>query len=244
MKKPIIGVSGSWITDQGGMFPGYHRSYVNDDYISSVTMAGGVPYIVPFNEDPEVTKAQVEQLDGLILSGGHDVSPEFYNQEPQQQLGEIWPERDKFDFALIAAAEEKGIPILGICRGAQILAVYHGGNLYQDLSLYPKEVLKHEQGHTPTLKSHSVMIQDGSIFQKIFQTNEMMVNSFHHQLIGTLPEFLQAEVHAKDSVIEGFVNTKYPNLEIAIQWHPEMLHRVDPKMMRLFEYFIKQAKGV
>ena len=182
-KQPIVGISGSWIIDQDGMFPGYHRSYVNDDYIDAVIQAGGIPFIIPFNQNKDVIKSQIEQIDALILSGGHDVTPRFYNEEPSQKLGEIWPERDEFDFYLIKSAEKKEIPILGICRGAQILTVYHGGSLYQDLAEYSKEALKHDQHQTPTMHSHSVKIEDNSIFQSIFDTDNMLVNSFHHQLI-------------------------------------------------------------
>ena len=100
-KKPIIGISGSIIVDSGTPFPGYHRSYVNDDYIDSVIQAGGIPFIIPFNTDKEVIKDEITHLDGIILSGGHDVDPLNYHQEPRQKLGTTFPERDVFDFSLI-----------------------------------------------------------------------------------------------------------------------------------------------
>ena len=121
MTKPLIGVSGSVIIDDGGIFPGYHRSYVNEDYIDSVVKNGGVPFIIPFTEDDDVIKQQLDNVQGLILSGGHDVDPHLYGEEPEQKLGKTWPARDRFDMRLLKLAEEKGIPVLGICRGAQII---------------------------------------------------------------------------------------------------------------------------
>lgn len=104
MKKPVIGISGSVIIDGGGNFPGYRRSYVNEDYVYSVIKNGGIPYIIPFNEDEEVIGMQMEHVDGLILSGGHDVTPRFYGQEPLIKLGGVYPERDTFDFRLLENA--------------------------------------------------------------------------------------------------------------------------------------------
>ena len=129
MNKPIIGISGSVIIDNGGIFPGYRRSYVNEDYVDSVVQNGGVPYIIPFTEDDEVIREQLNYVQGLILSGGHDVDPRFYREEPLQKIGATWPERDHFDMRLLKLAEENGIPVLGICRGAQIINVAHGGKI-------------------------------------------------------------------------------------------------------------------
>ena len=114
MTKPIIGISGSVIIDDGGIFPGYHRSYVNEDYVDSVVQNGGVPYIIPFTENDEVIREQLNHVQGLILSGGHDVDPRFYGEEPMQKIGATWPERDHFDMRLLKLAEENGIPVLGI----------------------------------------------------------------------------------------------------------------------------------
>ncbi len=107
MDKPIIGISGSEIIDEGGMFPGYRRSYVNEDYVDSVVKNGGIPFIIPFTENDEVIKEQLDHVQGLILSGGHDVDPHLYNEEPLQKLGTTWPERDHFDMLLLKLAEEK-----------------------------------------------------------------------------------------------------------------------------------------
>lgn len=135
VKKPVIGISTNIIIDSGGMFPGYHRSYVNRDYIRSVLAAGGVPVMLPMTDDKEAVKQALSLCQGLILSGGQDVYPLYYGQEPHRALGEVCPERDDFDYELYRLAREMDIPVLGICRGAQIIATAEGGSLYQDLCL-------------------------------------------------------------------------------------------------------------
>lgn len=122
-KKPIIGISSSVIVDDSGNFAGYKRAYVNKDYVDAVVRAGGVPLIIPFTTDKEVIISQVQVIDALILSGGHDVSPYNYGQEPNPKLGETFPERDTYDMLLLEESKKRNLPILGICRGSQIINV-------------------------------------------------------------------------------------------------------------------------
>ena len=231
--KPIIGISGSIIIDDGGIFPGYRRSYVNDDYIDSVIQNGGIPYIIPFKE-------QLLNVQGLILSGGHDVDPHNYGEEPEQKLGDIWPERDKFDMRLLKLAEENGIPVLWICRGAQIINVYHGGTLYQDLSYRKEKTLKHSQCQTPTLLTHTVKTIAGTKIAELLGKKEMQTNSFHHQLIKDVADDFKVSARCVDGVVEAIENEDAS--VIAVQWHPEMLHRVVPYQNNLFKYIIDNAK--
>ncbi|WP_294761708.1 gamma-glutamyl-gamma-aminobutyrate hydrolase family protein, partial [uncultured Lactobacillus sp.] len=144
MTKPIIGIAGSEMIDSGGMFPGYRRSYVNEDYVDSIVKNGGIPFIIPFTENDDIIKSQMEYVQGLILSGGHDVDPHLYSEELSPKIGPIWPERDHFDMLLLKIAEESNKPVLGVCRGAQIINVAHGGSLYQDISYRSEQTLKHE----------------------------------------------------------------------------------------------------
>lgn len=239
MVKPIIGISGSRIIDQQGPFPGYHRSYVNEDYVDSVIQNGGIPYIIPFNEDPAVTKAQLANVDGLILSGGHDVDPRLYGEESLPAIGAIWPQRDAFDMLLLQEAEKHHKPVLGICRGAQILNVAHGGSLYQDISYRDEPTLKHSQGHTPDLETQSITLTPGSYLANLFGKDQLSVNSFHHQLIKKVGKGLHAVAQAKDGVIEGLENEDGSIL--GVQWHPEMLHRSDQEMNKLFSDLVNKS---
>ena len=239
MTKPIIGISGSRIIDQQGPFPGYHRSYVNENYIDSVIQNGGIPYIIPFNEDPEVIIAQVTNIDGLILSGGHDIDPRLYGEESLPRIGEIWPQRDKFDCRLLQEAEKNHKPVLGICRGFQLLNVVHGGSLYQDLSYRDKTTFKHNQGHTTDLETQTIMLTPDSYLANLFGEEQLSVNSFHHQLIKKVGKGLWPVAKAKDGVIEALENKD--GSVLGVQWHPEMLHLSDQKMNKLFSDLITKS---
>ena len=242
MTKPIIGIAGSEMIDSAGMFPGYRRSYVNEDYVDSVVKNGGIPFIIPFTEADEVIKSQMAHVQGLILSGGHDVDPHLYGEELMPKIGPIWPQRDHFDMLLLKIAEEANKPVLGVCRGAQIINVAHGGSLYQDISYRSEQTLKHEQGHTPDLPTHKVTIKKNSLLAKTLGKTECMVNSFHHQLIKKVAPDLLEVADASDGVPEGLENKQ--GTVLAIQWHPEMLHN-NPNtkyMNNLFKFVVKKAK--
>ncbi|MCD7113005.1 gamma-glutamyl-gamma-aminobutyrate hydrolase family protein [Limosilactobacillus agrestis] len=239
MDKPIIGISGSRIIDQHGPFPGYNRSYVNDDYIDSVIQNGGIPYIIPFNEDVTVTIAQFANVDGLILSGGHDIDPRLYGEESLPKIGEIWPARDAFDMLLLKEAEKQQKPVLGICRGAQLINVAHGGSLYQDQSYRQELTFKHNQGYAPDLETQSVTLEEGSYLASLFGKKHLSVNTFHHQLIKEVGKDLRSVAYAKDGVIEALENSD--KSIIGVQWHPEMLHRSDPAMNKVFIDLINKS---
>lgn len=242
MTKPIIGIAGSEMIDDSGLFLGYRRSYVNEDYVDSVVQNGGVPYIIPYTANEEVIKSQMEHVQALILSGGHDVDPHLYGEELKPNIGEIWPARDHFDMLLLKIAEKMGKPILGICRGAQIINVAHGGSLYQDVAYRNEQTLKHDQGHTPDLPTHGVRVKEGSLLAKTLGKTEFLVNSFHHQLIKNIASDLIEVARASDGVPEGLENKE--GTILAVQWHPEMLHKnPDTKYMNnLFKFLVEKAK--
>ena len=240
-KKPIIGISSSVIADESGSFAGYKRAYVNKDYVDAVVRAGGVPLIIPFTTDKEVIVSQAQIIDGLILSGGHDVSPYNYGQEPNPKLGETFPERDTYDMTLLEESKKRNIPIIGICRGFQLINVAAGGTLYQDLSLIPGNVLKHFQGSKPTLKTHMIKIEENSVISSIFG-KETMVNSFHHQALDKVADDFRVVAKASDGVVEAIEHKTYKFL-VAVQWHPEMLAVECEKARELFVRFIEEAKN-
>lgn len=235
-KKTLIGISGSVLIDKGGMFPGYKRCYVNEDYVNSIVNANGIPVIIPITQDPSVIASQVELLDGLVLSGGHDVNPLLYNQEPTTKLGEIMPERDTFDFKLLELSKEKQIPIMGICRGMQIINVYHGGSNYQDNSDNENTYIKHWQGHSPSLATHTITTHEGSKCREMFG-EETTVNSFHHQSLNQIGKGLKVVATSKDGVVECIEHMDYPFM-IGFQWHPEMMAGNDLKTLNMFKQFV------
>lgn len=242
MKKPIIGISAGVLTDEGGMFPGYRRTYVNEDYITSVIKNGGIPLIIPMNNNLDVIKQQLEFIDGLLLTGGNDISPLKYNQEPEQKLGDLLPERDEFEFELLKLAKVREIPILGICRGCQLINVFHGGTLYQDLSYRKEKTLRHWQSHNPSQVTHSIKIKEDTKLSEMLKQEKILVNSFHHQIIKDIPRGFIPCAIAPDGVIEGIESTQYKFL-LGLQWHPEMLHDSVECMNLIFKSFINISNG-
>jgi len=203
------------------------------DYGRSVALAGGLP--VELTRDGDVSEI-VAHLDGLVLSGGADVEPVHYDEAPDEHLGETEPERDAWEFALYAAAREKGIPVLAICRGFQLVNVAHGGTLNQHVE--PDEGAGHPQweidGRTTT---HAVSCRSASLTAQVVGES-LDVNSLHHQTLATLGEGLVVGANASDGVVESFYSADQSVL--AVQWHPELLPAPDPT----FIWLVKTADEV
>lgn len=241
MKKPVIGLSGSHIFDDHGTFAMYPRAYVNHDYVQSILSAGGIPIILPFNENKDCIHDMIDCVDGLLLSGGHDVYPLYYGEEPLQGIGDVWPARDQFDFSLLDNAMKKKLPIMAVCRGHQVVNVFHGGTLYQDLKYDSKCIIKHSQGQTPSLPTHTVTIEADSRFAQIIEKSQMVTNSHHHQTVHRVGKGLRVTATAQDGTVEAMEGTDYPYL-VTYQFHPEMMASTSPDAMKLFVDFVNAAK--
>lgn len=218
---------------------GSQHQYVNDAYVSAVLNAGAAPVLVPATDCREAVSAVIEDCDGLILTGGCDVSPLEYGQEPAPKLGTVIPRRDRLDRMTCDSAYEKKIPIFGICRGMQFLNVYLGGTLYQDVHYYPHETIQHSQRSPRGETSHPVVVSENSWLYRVIG-ERILVNSWHHQLINRLAPTLKATAHSSDGVIEAFESIPDPSSSflIGVQWHPEELHSTHAEMANLFSSFI------
>ncbi|MBU3195894.1 gamma-glutamyl-gamma-aminobutyrate hydrolase family protein [Clostridium algidicarnis] len=236
-RKARIGISGSIIVDEGGMFPGYERAYVNDDYIKSVIKAGGIPVIIPLIKDENDIKEQLEMVDGIIISGGHDVNPLLYGEEPSQKLGGILPKRDDFDINLINLAMEAKKPILGICRGHQLLNVVNGGSLYQDLSFIEGCYIKHNQASLSNIPTHTIKIKEGTRLREILE-EETMCNSFHHLAIKEVAKGFIASAISKDGIVEA-IEYEGEEFVMGVQWHPEMMSAENENMLSIFTKLVE-----
>ena len=208
------------VTAPRRLVDGRERVTLNTTYVRALEGAGLVPLAVPTMLAADRAGAALAAVRGLVLTGGEDVAPARYGAAPHPRLGEVDPVRDAAELALIAAARARGLPILAICRGIQILNVALGGTLYQDLdSERPGPV-----PHNDETGRHPIHVEAGSLLERTLGTRAASVNSRHHQAIRDLAPGLAAVAWADDGVIEGAEPTdaKEPWM-VAVQWHPEDL---------------------
>jgi len=237
--RPVIGVTAEITVAQGGRFPGYRSVSIYEDYVKGVERGGGLPFVLPVTTDEDVTRAQAQAIDGLLLTGGADIDPLLYGEEPEEKLGAIEPERDVHELVLVKEAIRLGKPIFAICRGIQILNIALGGTLYQDLSYKPHSTLKHEQQSDPTALSHTVHVQEDTYLFGVFG-EKTQTNSFHHQAVKDIAEDLSVAATSLDGVVEGLEN--HERSIIAVQWHPERLARDHEQMQQLFTDFVDRVR--
>jgi putative glutamine amidotransferase len=209
----IVAVTATRRTDEGR-----ERIALNTAYVRALTRAGIAPLLVPPLLDPEQACAALDRVQGLVLTGGEDVEPSHYRARPHPQLEETDPARDAMELALIAGARARGLPLLAICRGIQILNVALGGTLYQDLPSERPSAIDHTDRHA----HHGLRIDPDSRLHRTLRTLETSVNSRHHQAIRDLAPALRATAWAADGVIEGAepADGGAP-WTLAVQWHPE-----------------------
>jgi len=236
-KLPIIGLSGTHAS--GG------AAQVNATYINAVLRAGGVPVVLPINDHPDVLKKMVASIDALIMTGGEDIDPlKYYNEEAIPAMGEIDPERDAFDIALIKLALERGIPLLGICRGHQLINVACGGTLYQDIPSQIKTgVLKHRQQAPSWYGTHQVKLEPNSILAKILGATTIVSNTFHHQAVKDVAPGFVVTGRTSDGVVETMEMKGNPRV-FSVQFHPEgpTSHGLDD-FFPIFTYLVGLAGG-
>lgn len=230
--KPFIGVT-SDIDEKGD-------TLVQTRYITAVRRAGGVPIVLPVGM--EAIDEVCAHLDGLLLIGGEDIDPSLFGEEPHQKLGKVFPQRDEMELALVKAMAQQDKPVLGICRGYQIMNVACGGTLYQDIhAQLADDLLQHNQLTDLEFATHLVDIVSDSILAECAGTSEIRVNTLHHQAVKEAPSPLVVTAMAKDGVIEAFESSEH-SFFVGVQWHPEALvKRDDATSLRLFERFVEAA---
>lgn len=237
MKKPVIGINSNRVIKLETEYSHSVIDAISNDYIESVIKAGGIPVILPILNDEESIRRQIELLDGIILSGGIDINPLAYNEEPSPKLGYIFPDKDTFDILLVRIACELNKPILAICRGHQILNVAFGGTLYQDLSDMEGCYIKHQQQTKDGAVTHTIDILKDSILHTILG-NSIVTNTFHHQAIKDLAPGFKVTAYSKDNVIEAIEKCN-SNFIVGVQFHPEIMTAYNNQnMLKLFESFI------
>ena len=224
--KPIIGLTVFYDKQGERTF-----SSISNNYINAVKLAGGIPILIPIEK--EALNDYVDMVDGFLFTGGADVNPILYGEAPIPKLGLISEERDSFEIKLFNKAYLTGKPILGICRGLQLINVALGGTLYQDIYSQIDDISIHNPNKLRDELQHSVVIQKDSSLYKILEHEEVETNSFHHQAVKTLGRNLRVTAKAKDNIIEAYDSMENPNL-ICVQWHPEDLVLKYPHFLQIF----------
>jgi len=216
---------------------------LRETYADAIFSAGGAPILLPLIPKRDYIETIVDRLDAVCLSGAiNDVDPLRYGREPKPGLGPVVPRRDETDMMLLAAAEERSLPVLAICFGIQSLNVYRGGTLIQDIPSDVKEPLKHMQGEVFWRHSHSINITEDSLLAGLARSTQTTVNSHHHQAIDIVGRDLEPVAWAADGVIEAVVNTRPGQFILGVQWHPEVNWHNDPLSQAIFSYLIAVAR--
>ncbi len=237
-KKPLIGITST--QEKGDNPPNYQ---IGKHYVKGVAKAGGIPVILPLLQEENEIKEMAKNLDGLLISGGVDMDPMIFAEEPHPKLGRVDPERDYFEKTILESFMEQGKAVFGICRGCQIINLVLGGTIYQDITAQiDKDLIKHSQNAPRWHATHSIEIEKGTLLEKIFSGNSAKVNSYHHQAVKEPAPGFIVSARAKDGVIEA-IESKDNQFLVGVQWHPEHLWEKDEKTFKLFQMFVNQARG-
>ncbi|MBQ4424790.1 MAG: gamma-glutamyl-gamma-aminobutyrate hydrolase family protein [Lachnospiraceae bacterium] len=246
MKDIFIGLTqnampaSEWIRKMEIAAKGQDFQGIAEDYLRFIEKAGGIPVILPTTDDFEKARTLWARMDGFVLSGGHDVDPSLYGEEKRPSCGNTFPKRDLYEKELLRFAMENGKPVLGICRGIQLINAALGGSDHQDLE--EDGFRKHSQFDIPrNMASHTVQLREGSPLEAIFGKRELGVNSFHHQAVKDLAPGLTADAVSEDGVIEALHIPGQPFL-LAVQWHPEMMADSE-EQAKLAQALIRACRG-
>ena len=244
--RPTIGIPTQNLHSIDGIPPGLPSSWVmNQRYFYAATDAGGVPWMIPlFHDDLDTLRCVYERLDGILLAGGVDMEPSRYREPPHAKLGNTDPARDAVELQLALWAIEDGKPLLGLCRGLQVINVALGGSLHQDLEDEYPNAIKHDYFPTAGFErdylAHEVEVAGGSRLARTFGTGRVTVNSMHHQGLKRLGAALVPSAVAPDGLVEA-AELPGDDFVVGVQWHPEVLEGKDPRTRLLFESFTDAA---
>jgi putative glutamine amidotransferase len=247
-RRPLIGISTQTMHSIDGIPEGLPASWMmNQRYIQAVAEVNGAPVMIPLlDQDLETLRSVYESLDGVLIPGGVDMDPHTFGEKRGPRLGRIDPARDTVELQLTRWAIEDKKPLLGLCRGSQVINVAQGGSLYQDLEAEYSHPIKHDYfptaGFSRDYLAHPVSVVAASRLGQILERTEVQVNSMHHQGVKRLGKGLLVSALAPDGLIEG-IESSNGHFMVGVQWHPESLVDHDTGMRRLFSTFIDASAG-
>ena len=228
----MIGITGNYNQETCTLAEGYYQS---------VLKAGGIPFIIPPFYETDCLGELLDRLDGIIFSGGGDINPLLLGEEPIKELHGITPERDQQELLLARLAYDRQIPMLGICKGIQVINAALGGTNYQDIHTQMEGIrIKHSQDQDRRYPSHQVSLTKGSLLEKFFG-EELAVNSFHHQACKEAAPGMKVTAMSTDGVIEAIESTEFKSI-MGVQWHPETyILRNSTEMLPIFEWLVQES---
>lgn len=246
-RRPTIGVTTQTLQAIDGIPAGLPTSVVmNQRYYEAVAAAGGAPVLIPLLEDEDALRATYEACAGILIPGGVDMDPATYGEAPHEKLGRIDPDRDRVELQLTRWCIEDKKPLLGLCRGLQVINVAQGGTLFQDLDAQLVGAIRHDYFPTYGFErdhlSHNVAVEPTSRLRSLVDLEQLPVNSMHHQGVKTLGKGLVACARASDGLIEA-IESINGHWMVGVQWHPEVFESTDPHTRDLFRGFVNAARG-
>lgn len=234
MPKPAIGVMPLWDDEKDSiwMLPGY---------FDGISQAGGIPVMLPFTKEEQETDQLFDMCDGFLFTGGHDVSPELYGEEPLEGKVDSCRKRDEMESVILKKAIDNDKPVLGICRGIQFINAALGGTLYQDLPTQHPSMTEHHQLPPYDVPVHMVNISEDSPLYECLNAKQLRVNSYHHQAVKEVALSLEIMATSEDGLVEGVYLPNHRFLW-AVQWHPEFSYLSDGNSRKIFRSFVDSCR--
>lgn len=234
--KPVIGLSCSYDKDET-----QYRIFLNHSYLDAIRHFGGIPLVLPSEGSEEEIRYLTSLCDGVLLTGGMDVEPALFGEEKWNDTVSTTPERDQREFLICKLASERHLPIFGICRGIQIMNVYFGGTLYQDIPSQAPSEVTHSMAPPDHRCCHNCITAPGSPLATLTGKDTFGVNSHHHQAVKDVAPGFAVMGRCEDGIIEAIWNPA-EKFVWGVQWHPETIWDIEDSSALLFRAFIDACK--